>query len=201
MDNFKCSHCKCLQRSAISRNSILTPLPVSEFLDSLLCVLIAPTPGLAFSLVMSHTLAAASSFLSFYLSLKLSTSSLSSLHPYSDYVGVNISLNNSSSLLFLNVYAPLIRSSPTDGRTDSSYSSILYSSRNLFILEDFDNHHLLWDSRGASDPRGEEVFDWVISSDLLPFNNPNIPTLLHCSSPDISFAPSSLTFSCSWEVL
>ena len=38
---------------------------------------------------------------------ELSTSSLSSLDPYSDYVGINISLNNSSSLSFLNVYAPL----------------------------------------------------------------------------------------------
>ena len=38
---------------------------------------------------------------------KLSTTSLSSLDPYSDYVGVNISLNNSSSVSFLNVYAPL----------------------------------------------------------------------------------------------
>ena len=38
---------------------------------------------------------------------ELSTSSLSSLDPYSDYVGVNISLNNSSSLSFLNVHAPL----------------------------------------------------------------------------------------------
>ena len=38
---------------------------------------------------------------------ELSTSSLSSLDPYSDYVGINISLNNSSSLYFLNVYAPL----------------------------------------------------------------------------------------------
>ena len=37
---------------------------------------------------------------------ELSTSSLSSLDPYSDYVGVNISLNNSSLLSFLNVYAP-----------------------------------------------------------------------------------------------
>ena len=37
---------------------------------------------------------------------KLSTS-LSSLDPYSDYVGVNISLTNSSSVSFLNVYAPL----------------------------------------------------------------------------------------------
>ena len=57
-----------------------------------------------------------------------------------------------------------------------------------------------------SDPRAEEVFDWAISSDLLPPNDPDTPTLLHrssgsCSSPDISFAPSSLALSCSWEVL
>ena len=38
---------------------------------------------------------------------ELSTSSPSLLDPYSDYVGVNISLNNSSLLSFLNVYAPL----------------------------------------------------------------------------------------------
>ena len=46
------------------RNPILTHLPLSEFLDSLLCALIAPTPGLAFSLLMTCTLAAALSFLS-----------------------------------------------------------------------------------------------------------------------------------------
>ena len=38
---------------------------------------------------------------------ELSTSSLSSLDPYSDYVGINVSLNNSSSVSFFNVYAPL----------------------------------------------------------------------------------------------
>ena len=38
---------------------------------------------------------------------ELSTSSLLWLNPFSDYVGVNISLNNSSSLSFLNAYAPL----------------------------------------------------------------------------------------------
>ena len=54
---------------------------------------------------------------------KLYTSSLSLLDPYSDYTGVNISLNNSSSLSFLNVYAPAIRSSLTDSGTDS-FSSL-----------------------------------------------------------------------------
>ena len=137
---------------------------------------------------------------------ELSTTSLSSLDPYSDYVGVNISLNKSSSVSFLNVHAPPIRSSPTDGRTDSFSPSVLPSSRNLFILGDFNCHHPLWGSRGTSDPCGEEVFDWVISLDLLPLNDPDTPTLLHRSSgsrssPDISFAPSTLAFSCSWEVL
>ena len=37
---------------------------------------------------------------------ELSTSSLSLLGPYSDYVEVNIFLNDSSSLSFVNVYAP-----------------------------------------------------------------------------------------------
>ena len=46
------------------RNPILTPLPLSGFLDSLLCVLIAPTPDLAFFHLMPRTLAAALSFLS-----------------------------------------------------------------------------------------------------------------------------------------
>ena len=53
------------------RKPILIPLPLSGFLDSLHCVLIVPTPGLAFSLVIPRTLAAALSFLSSraYLSL------------------------------------------------------------------------------------------------------------------------------------
>ena len=92
------------------RNPILTPVPLSGFLGSLLCALIAPTPGLAFSLLMPRMPAAALSFSSdrAYLSFsELSTYSLSSLDPYSDYVGVNVSLNKSSSVSFLNVYAPL----------------------------------------------------------------------------------------------
>ena len=58
---------------------------------------------------------------------ELSTSSLSSLDPYSYYVEVNISLNNFSSLSFLNVYAPPIRSSTKDSRTNFFSLSILPS--------------------------------------------------------------------------
>ena len=46
------------------------------------------------------------------LSFSELSTSLSSLDPYSDYVGVNISLNNSSSFLFLNVYAPPLFAPP-----------------------------------------------------------------------------------------
>ena len=56
---------------------------------------------------------------------ELSTSSLSLLDPYSDYVEVNISLNGSSSLSFLNVYAPLIRYFTKDSRTNFFSLSIL----------------------------------------------------------------------------
>ena len=49
---------------------------------------------------------------------ELSTFSLSSLDLYSDYVGINITLNNFSSLSFLNVHAPPIRYSSTDDKTD-----------------------------------------------------------------------------------
>ena len=58
---------------------------------------------------------------------ELSTSSLSSLDPYFDYVKVNISLNDFSSLSFLNVYAPPIRSSTKDSRTNFFSLSILPS--------------------------------------------------------------------------
>ena len=88
------------------------------------------------------------------------------------------------------MYAPSIRFSPTNCRTDFFSPSVLSSSRNFFILRDINRHHLPWHSRGTSDPRGQEVFHCVISSDLLP-----------CNDPDTSFAPYSLALSCSWEVL
>ena len=115
-------------------------------------------------------------------------------------------LFQNSSLSFPSVYAPAICSSPTNSRTDSFSPSILHSSRNPFILGNVNCHHPLLDSKGSFDPRGEELFDWVISSDLLPLINPDIATLRRRFSgsrysPDIFFAPSSLALSCSWEVI
>ena len=61
LNNFTCSR-PILLTKFVSRNPISAHLPLSEFLDSLLCVLIAPTPGLAFSLLMPRMLAVVSSF-------------------------------------------------------------------------------------------------------------------------------------------
>ena len=58
---------------------------------------------------------------------KLSTSSLSWLGSYSDYIEVNIFLNNFSSVSFLNVYASPIRSSTKNSRTNFFSLSILSS--------------------------------------------------------------------------
>ena len=137
---------------------------------------------------------------------KLSTSSLFLLEPYSDYVGVNISLNNFSPLSFLNVYAPLFALLRRIAESTAFSPSILSSFRNPFILGNFNCYHPLWNSKGTSNPRWEEIFDCVISSNLLLLNGLDIPTLLHRSSgsrssPYIFFALSSLALSWSWEVL
>ena len=137
---------------------------------------------------MTHTPAAASSFSSgrAYRSLHF-LPPLSSLDLLSDYVGVTISLNNSSSLSFLNIYAPPIRFSSTDSRTGSTLSVI--SPRNLFILGDFNFPLFLRDSKGSSDLRREEAFDSVISSDYLSLNDSD--TLLFSVAP---FLTSSFLF-------
>ena len=104
-------------------------LPLSRYLDSLLYDPMAPTPDLVFfSTDVTDVSGGVIIFVKQNLSFsELSTSSLSSLDPCSDFVEVNISLNNFSSLSFLNVYAPPIRSSTKGSRTNFFSPSILPS--------------------------------------------------------------------------
>ena len=60
--NYSSFFCLILSTLSAFRNPILTHLPLSGFLDSLLCVLIVPISGLAFSLLIPRMLAAALSF-------------------------------------------------------------------------------------------------------------------------------------------
>ena len=190
----------------VCRNLTLIYLPLSGSLDSLLCDLIASTPGLEFFLLMPpHTLAAASSF-----SSGRAYSSLNFLLPLFLCLTPTLIMQRSTFLqtipprsLFLMFMLPLFA---LLRRIAEPTPSILPSSRNPFILGDFNRHHPLYDSKSTFDPCGEEAFDWVISSNLFPLNDSDIPTLLHRSSgnrssPDISFALFSLALSCSWEVL
>ena len=89
---------------------------------------------------------------------------------------------------------PPIRSSPTDGRTDSFSPSILSSSRKLFNLADFNCHHPPWDSRSTSDPNEEKVFDWFFSSDLLPSMTLTHPLFSIAPPPTFSLLPPLLPF-------
>ena len=155
--------------------------------------MIAYTPRLASFLLMTCTPTVASSmltdkhpFLNFLLLLSLYLSPILT-------VEVTMSLNNCSSF----VYLPPIRSSSTKSRIESISPFILSSSRNLFLLEDFNCRHFLWVSKGTFDPRREEVFSWVISSNLLPLNDLDTSSLFHRSSGSrssfvIFFASSSL---------
>ena len=104
----------------VSRNLTLIYLLLSGSLDSLLCDPMAPTPNLVFfSTDVTDASGGVIIFVRQDLSFsELSTSSLCSLDPYYDYVEVNISLNASSSLSFLNVYALSFRSSPKNIKTN-----------------------------------------------------------------------------------
>ena len=62
--NYYSLFCLILLTLFVSRNLTLIHLLLFESLHSLLCDMIAPTPGLAFSFPISPTLAAASTFLS-----------------------------------------------------------------------------------------------------------------------------------------
>ena len=130
-----------------------------------------------------------------------STSSLSLFNPYSDYVGVNISLNNCSLLSFFNVYAPLF-APPQRMAEPTSFlppPEIFSFWGTLYVITLSGTQEILPTPRGGS-------IRLVISSDFLPHNNSDALTLLHCSSGtrsslDIFFALFSLALSCSREVL
>ena len=66
---------------------------------------------------------------------KLSISSLSSLDLYSNYVGINISLNNFSSFSFPNIYALPIRSSLTDSKTDFLFPPFYFFQKSPHRVE------------------------------------------------------------------
>ena len=124
----------------------------------------------------------------------LSTQSLSSLNPSSDYLAITVKVKGASPIHLFNVYVSPIRSSSSDSCRKSFSPFLLPSSPTTYIFSDFNRHLSSWDSHSLEDQSGKELFDWLLSSDLLPLNNPEHHTLLHCaigncSSPDLSLVP------------
>ena len=131
---------------------------------------------------------------------------LSSFDPSSDYLAITVKIKGASPLHLFNVYVPPIRSSSSDSRPKSFSSFLLPSSPTTYISGDFNSHHLSWDSHSPEDQSGKDLFDWLLSSDLIPINNPEHHTLLHCatgnrSSPDLSLIPARIVFKCTWQTL
>ena len=106
-------------------------------------------------------------------------------------------LENSSPLL--NIYTLPIRTRVADSRIDSFSPSVLPQEiSSCWVASTAIT--LSGNSRGTSDPRGKEVFDWIISLDRCPLNEPDtllfftVPlaaaSLLTCSLLTILFFPS-----------
>ena len=103
----------------------------------------------------------------------LSTQSLSSLDASSDYLAIAVKIKGAAPIHLFNVYVPLIRSSSSDSRPKPFSPFLLPSSPTTYIFGDFNSHHSSWDSHSPEDHSGKDLFDWLLSSDLLPLNTPN----------------------------
>ena len=127
----------------------------------------------------------------------LSTKSFSSLDLSSDYLAIAVKIKGAAPIHLFNVHVPSIRSSSSDSRLKSFSPFLLPSSPTTYIFGDFNSHHTSWDSHSPENQSGKDLFDWLLSSDLLPLNNPEHHTLLHRatgnrSSPDLSLVPARI---------
>ena len=65
----------------------------------------------------------------------------------------------------------------SDCRPKSFLPFLVPSSPLTFIFGDFNWHHSSWDSHSPEDQLGKDLYDWLLSSDLLPLYNPDHYTL------------------------
>ena len=126
--------------------------------------------------------------------------------PSSDYLAIAVKIKGASPIHLFNVYVPPIRSSSSDSRPKSFSPFLLPSSPTTYIFGDFNSHHSSWDSHSPEDQSGKDLFDWLLSSDLLPLNNSEHHTLLHRatgkrSSPDLFLVPAQIASKCTWQTL
>ena len=136
----------------------------------------------------------------------LSAQSLSSLDPSSDYLAITVKIKGASPIHLFNVYVPPIRSSSSDSRPKVLLTLSLTIIHYYLFFGDFNGHHSSWDSHSPEDQLGKDLFDWLLSSNLLPLNNPEHHTLLYRatdnrSSPDLSLVPAQISSKCTWQIV
>ena len=105
--------------------------------------------------------------------ISLSTQSLSSLDPSSDYLAITAKIKGASPIHLFNVYVPPIRSSSSNSRPKSFSPFFLPSSPTTYIFGDFNSHHSSWDSYSPEDQSGKDLFDWLLLI-FYPSTTPNI---------------------------
>ena len=122
---------------------------------------------------------------------------------FSHYVSTISSSCRSRTFLLTQLFtSPVIKLLEKTALCPKSFSPfLLLSPSTIYIFGDFNCHHSSWDSHSLQDQLDKNLFDWFLSSDLLPLNNPNYPTLLYHptgnrSSPDSSLVPASMAFKC-----
>ena len=118
---------------------------------------------------------------------------------------MTVKIKGASPIHLLNVYVPSICSSSSNARPKSFSPFLLPSSPTTYIFGNFNSHYSFWDSHSLEDQSSKDLFNWLLS-DLLPINNPEHHTLLHCaiancSSPDLSLIPAQIAFKCIWQTL
>ena len=89
----------------------------------------------------------------------LSTQSLSSLDPSSNYLAIAVKIKGAPPIHLFNVYVPPILPSSSDSRPKSFSLFLLPSSPTTYIFGDFNSHHSSWDSHSPEDQSGKDLFD------------------------------------------
>ena len=140
--------------------------------------------------------------------IPLSTQHLFSVDSRSDYLAITVKTKGAPPIHHYTQFnsVPPIRSSSSDSRPKSFSPLLLPSFPTTYIFGNFNCYHSSWDSHNPEDQPGKDLFDWLLSSDLLPLSNPNHHTLLHrvtgnLSIPDLSLVPSHIASKCTWKAL
>ena len=103
---------------------------------------------------------------------------------------------NDIHIKIVNLYVPPHSSCPPNFRA----SVLPLLDDNTLILGDINGHCDLW-SPGNSDARGDLLSDEIENNNFVVLNNPDIPTRPSSnSSPDVSFASSSIALNFDWNV-